>query len=75
MTIETKFNIGDKVWFIYGRSVSYGTIKEVSACHRIRNEFGYTGTEIDYRIETGYISECIEEKYLFRTKQELLDSL
>lgn len=28
MTIETKFNIGDEVWFIYGRSVSHGTIKE-----------------------------------------------
>ena len=75
MTIETKFNIWDKVWFIYNRSVSHGTIKEISAHHRIRNEFGYTATEIDYIIETGYIRERIEEKHLFRTKQELLDSL
>ena len=75
MKIETKFNIGNKVWFIYNRSVSHGAVKEVSVCCRIRDEFGNTETYVTYIIETGYIRECVEEKHLFRTKQELLDSL
>lgn len=75
MKIETKFSIGDKLYFIYNKGISCGKIIEVLASHRISDEFGNRETKIDYIIETGYIRDKVSEKYLFRTKQELLDSL
>ena len=75
MTIETKFNIGNRLFFIYNRGVSYGKIIEVLVCYRICDEFGNVEDKTDYIIDTGYIREKVSEKHLFRTKQELLDSL
>lgn len=74
MKIETKYNIGNKVWFIYGRSVSKGTIKEVLVS-LISDEYGNINTSIDYIVMTGYIEERVEENHLFTTKEELLKSL
>ena len=72
MTIETKFNIGDEVWYMENNKVCCDTI---SAIHlhvyeydRIFNySFGLTDCTKPY-IQ-------VDESKLFRTKQELLDSL
>ena len=74
MKIETKYNIGNKVWFIYRRSVSKGTIKDISVS-LISDEYGNINTSIDYMVMTAYIKERVEEKHLFTTKEELLKSL
>ena len=76
MTIETKFNIGNKVWYMESNK----------ACSRIITaiiETSYGKIDI---IEYGYQNhpKCGDERThwlehhecrLFRTKQELLDSL
>lgn len=72
MTIETKFNIGDKVWFMNENKVC---CDEISAIHLHLYEdkqlFNYSFG----------LNDCIQkyiqvdEQELFRTKQELLDNL
>ena len=73
MTIETKFNIGDEVWFRYHKTSRHcvkGVIRWVNAT-------AYTeGLRIKYCISDGVAPyPYIGEEYVFRTKQELLDSL
>lgn len=71
MVIETKYNIGDKVFFISRRSVRESTVKRVSA------EVDKDNVKITYNV--GWIdvadSGFYEEQYLFPTKEELIASL
>ena len=67
MTIETKFNIGDEVWFMYENrpmSMRVMHIELYISCNKVKRQY------IDK-----YGSYRVSEHKLFRTKQELLDSL
>ena len=69
MTIETKFNIGDEVWFKYLQP----TRAEIIAIVVHKEYFVYHVHSID--LGHNNFMTTITEKELFRTKQELLDSL
>ena len=76
MTIETKYNIGQEVWFLKDNKAATMKIWDID----IRVRTSYDG-EKTYGYHTrffyydfGYDNE-IEEKYLFPTKEELLKSL
>lgn len=79
MQIETKFNVGDKLWFIEGT----GTILEiviitidikVNDNARSSNKDFDIKTLIEYRIrptsDSSYTFTCIKENKLYKTKQE-----
>ena len=66
MTIETKFNIGDYVWFMH-------KLEPISAKVTSFTIYVDKTIVIEYFFEKPF--EFRREKYLFRTKQELLDSL
>ena len=76
MKIETKYNIGQKMFYIANYKVVYGTICEISTslCSR---EYGYIETITYYTMKRGgmYKDDKVEEKHLFPTKEELLKSL
>ena len=70
MTIKTKYNIGDEVWYILGTSAHKGKV------------LGITFTKIDgtligcyYNVSCGVSHALLYEKQLFPTKEELLKSL
>lgn len=69
MTIETKYNIGDKVWFMHNNSVNCETIIKIDVF--IERDVIYNN--IFYHIYN-YCSPYIEQK-LFPTKEDLLKSL
>ena len=68
MTIETKFNIGDEVWVNYNGIPTQGKVKWIEVLC-----LDLLGTKIRYSVFSYEppFSECL----LFKTKQELLDSL
>lgn len=73
MTIETRYNIGDKVWFMYNNSVKCELIIKINAL--IEKDMNSTNIHITilyhlYDYDTSYI-----ESKLFPTKEELLKSL
>ena len=68
MTIEPKFNIGDEVWF-----KGYKNLPFVDKIFEINIMVGYNDkVVINYYL---WSDTLVEEDKLFRTKQELLDSL
>ena len=70
MKIETKFNIGDEVWLIGNHALSQGKIIKLSLDVEKCNEIN-----ISYFVQTDKFNGWIDSEYVFRTKQELLDSL
>lgn len=66
MKIETKYNIGDEVWFMY---------KLKPFCAKITSLTVYTQNRlvIEYFFEEQLT--FVREERIYRTKQELLDSL
>lgn len=84
MTIETKFDIDEKVWIVYDKSISAtytveGVVRRIKiniTCDGYRKEI-YEAVEYDiyYTFSgTGYVDKFQETK-VFKTKQELIDSL
>ena len=73
MTVETKFNIGDEVWFKRRSGYFKGRI---SAIH-ISLRTDETTPTIEYNVVWGndFYHDHMIERNLFRTKQELLESL
>ena len=71
MIIETKFNIGQEVWCLFDHSVAQGEISEISI--DVDDDGKYI--DMSYFIKSAMVNGWICEKYIFRTKQELLDSL
>lgn len=65
MTIETKYNIGDEVWFMYRNKVFSGRIVGIF----IRSN------GISYKIVSIIKGMWFSESNLFPTKEELLKSL
>lgn len=69
MTIETKYNIGDEVWFIYSDRVRCEKIKDVRACRNGYKQYDATNYGFkDY-------DTLIPESDIFPTKLDLLNSL
>ena len=76
MQIETKFNVGDKHWFIDGTGKLLEVIIESIDIKVIANINSALETNvlIEYRIrhtsESSYTFNCIKENKLYKTKQE-----
>lgn len=64
MTIETKYNIGDEVWFMHHRGFPH--------CDRVASIHIMSDLSILYYLE---VSLSREEDELFHTKEELIKSL
>ena len=72
MTIETKYRIGQKVYTVIGLKIRCLTIERIWSYHTAniaQNKYGFSSNP--------YIGiyDSIEEKDLFPTKEELLNSL
>ena len=67
MTIETKYNIGDKVWLMYANKAVHTRVKSIA----IKVEPSMTLVEYDMEDYPKYLTD--EE--IFPTKEELLKSL
>ncbi len=68
MTIETKYNIGDEVWF-YDEGI------ELALCAKIVFAIKDEENELSYYIEGVITSRYVLESEIFPTKEELLKSL
>lgn len=71
MTIETKFNIGDEVWFMKENKPT----KKVVDFIEIITASTTSKSFIQYGLKMEGVVERVTEKYLFSTKEELLKSL
>lgn len=74
MTVETKFNIGDEVHFIENNSYHYGKIVGFLYEDRGYTVIEYYSVDVSYE-NVGCSFESIEHTRLFKTKEELIDSL
>jgi hypothetical protein len=75
-TINTKFQIGETVYFLRDNAVKVGTIQSIFATLSFSEEENVTFVE--YRVLTGYqnsMTRKFEENELFSSQQELYDSL
>ena len=78
MGIKTKYNIGDKVFFIQENAVHQGFIKEIAVY--VSND-GYSDIQREYYDIKSY-EKPIDKEYkkvnqslIYKTKEELLKSL
>ena len=71
MTIETKYNIGDEVWFMKENKPTKRVVDfiEIIAASTTSKSF------IQYGLKIGSVVERVVESHLFPTKEELLKSL
>lgn len=80
MTIETKFNVGDTVWFIHDGCAVRGEICEVQSvagkCNFIYNSYKFIdelhGDHSHFIIKDAVF---VDQYRIFKTKQELIASL
>lgn len=73
MTIETKYNIGDEVWFMHDNKAKRGTIIKIDVSLERDMNSQNVGKSVQYSIfnfHAPYIGT-----HLFHTKEELLNSL
>lgn len=70
MTIETKFAIGETGWYMLGSSVASGIIQEVTIKYKSESI-----KRIYYSIGVGTKNTDCDEKKLFKTKEDLINSL
>ena len=69
MKIETKYNIGDKVYFLFENKVQRSNIQLINI--RIGNKIG-----VEYYIQTTHEDSLwFTEEEIFPTKEDLLKSL
>lgn len=74
MKIETKYNIGDKVFFLnYYKNIVQEKIDYIDIS--VRRKFLSFGNTPEVNIKYFIGSEVIEEERCFKTKEELLKSL
>ena len=73
MTIETKYNIGDRVFFLYKGKVRSGIISSFIVISSYKNRKVETlNTSITYIIDHEYERD---EEELFLSKEELINNL
>lgn len=72
MTIKTKYNIGDEVWFMYRNKITSGNVQFVLCT--INRDLSIT---ISYDVRTNVLPNPLtcRESELFPTKEELIKSL
>jgi len=77
MTIETKFDVFDKVWAIYGNTVTEGRVLTINIHTFVTDGNRNTMTTINYKIDINKDIKPVEvrEENLFRTKEDLINSL
>ena len=71
MTIETKYDIGQKVYTVIGQKIRCLTIERIDCYHTAnitQNEYGFSPNPYIW------IYDFIVEEDLFPTKEELLNS-
>lgn len=73
MTIETRYNIGDRVWFMHDNKVKNEIIIKIDAVILKDMNCNDVGKTILYGLFN--YSRCYAEHKLFPTKEELLKSL
>jgi hypothetical protein len=74
MTIETKYNIDDRVWFMYNNKPNVGDINGVRICRS--NNLCDWGNKIEYCVQiVGQQQVTVLPIALFKTKEDLLASL
>lgn len=78
MTITTKYNIGDTVWFMEDNRASFGSVINIEALRQ--NKVDYVCNEIKrdvYGVKPSDRDAVFQmsESYVFPSKQELLASL
>jgi len=66
MEVNTKFNVGDQVWLVESNKVVMGLIDKLV--------INWEGDTVDIKYSTNGSSD-IPEHLLFKTKNELLESL
>ena len=72
MRIETKYAIGQEVWFMNRNKCESSVVKGMNIACVNGDYLGYINhVSIDYSLEVGIYPECS----LFPTKEELLKSL
>jgi len=73
MTIETKFNLKDKVWFIHDGKAKESLVHDIEGRARLDKVniqyFVNIGTEADHKYK------IIEEKDCFASREDLIASL
>lgn len=69
MKIETKYSIGDEVWFMWGNKP---TKRKVSLLHVSADG---DGIEVTYYVDDREIEIYFEEVELFETKKGVIESL
>lgn len=72
MEIKTKYNIGDKVWWINDNKALTGEILSVHFHQWSDESVTKEYTVEQYAVSGGHV---VNEKYLFPTKEELLKTL
>ena len=84
MEIKTKYNIGDKVWFMENNHIVHSTICGYCISYGVGAFYGKYGTgdpqiDVSYNLRGGDVCVAsvmnIKEDELFPTKEELLKSL
>lgn len=74
MTIETKYNVGDVVFYLFGSKSKQNAINSI----KVNHEYSVgSGTQIRYRVEGNSENSLkdqvwLHEHQLFATKEELL---
>ncbi len=71
MKINSKYSIGDNVWFIFNNKISYGKIHQIRTDSISHEKSEEISTFVEYRF--GAI--ILPEDKLFLTKDDLLSSL
>lgn len=77
MTIETKYNIGDKVWLIFENIAQCMRIEGVML-NTLGEIFDESGKLVSYRVRIKYYlggGEWVNDIDCFPTKEELIKSL
>jgi len=73
MTIETKYNVDDSIWFIYENKAKEAKISVVQATVRSNK------IEIEYYVNVGtkenYKTEIVKENNCYYTREELINNL
>lgn len=76
MEIQTKFSLGDKVWLMWSNSAIQREVSRIYVF--INDEEQYESYGLKFTDDEEFVNVCDvnhEAEDLFRTKQELLDSL
>lgn len=75
MKIETKYNIGDEVWFIRDNKVQSLKITQLNVLMSLLPKTDGYGCEINQVVDYGDRRTVLAEYECFPTKEELLKSL